>query len=430
MASIGTDPGGRRRILFVAADGSRKTVRLGKCSQRDAEQVCRHVEALAAASIAAQPVTRETAVWVRGIGMTLHSRLARAALVEPRESPGRILLGAFIDSYIESRADLKPTTLTILKQSRIWLLRHLGEDRRLDRVTVADADAYRAFMVQSGLARATIAKRSRYARHFFEVAKRRGLIESNPFAHLKGAVKGDPGRRCFVPGDVVAKVMDAAPDAEWKLLLALARWGGLRIPSEALALTWHDVDFEHKRFLVRASKTEHHEDGGVRVVPMFPELTPHFQQVFDEAEEGAVHVITRYRSPATNLRTQLQRYIHRAGVSPWPKLWQNLRASRATELADTFPSHVCAAWLRHTEAIADEFYRTVTDQHFERAVADAPEAAQNPAQQPPVMGRNGPERRSGASQEPPELQTVASSCEEFLDDLVGVTGLEPVTSSV
>ena len=45
-----------------------------------------------------------------------------------------------------------------------------------------------------------------------------------------------------------------------------------------------------------------------------------------------------------------------------------LRASRATELADFFPSHVCAAWLGHTEKIADAFYRQVTDEHFTRAV--------------------------------------------------------------
>ena len=37
MASIGKDPGGRRRILFVAQNGKRRTIRLGKCSQKQAE---------------------------------------------------------------------------------------------------------------------------------------------------------------------------------------------------------------------------------------------------------------------------------------------------------------------------------------------------------------------------------------------------------
>ena len=32
--------------------------------------------------------------------------------------------------------------------------------------------------------------------------------------------------------------------------------------------------------------------------------------------------------------------IKRAGLTPWPKLFQNLRSTRETELAETFPLHV------------------------------------------------------------------------------------------
>ncbi len=56
--------------------------------------------------------------------------------------------------------------------------------------------------------------------------------------------------------------------------------------------------------------------------------------------------------------------ITRAGVTAWPKLFQNLRASRATELLATFPAHVVNAWLGHTEDGAEAHYRIVTDQHY------------------------------------------------------------------
>ena len=46
MASISCDPGGQRRILFVAPDGKRKTVRLGKLAQRDAESIKFRIEQL------------------------------------------------------------------------------------------------------------------------------------------------------------------------------------------------------------------------------------------------------------------------------------------------------------------------------------------------------------------------------------------------
>ena len=44
-------------------------------------------------------------------------------------------------------------------------------------------------------------------------------------------------------------------------------------------------------------------------------------------------------------------------------------------LADTFPSHVCAEWLGHTEQIVDKHYRQVTESHFEKAIQENPCAA-------------------------------------------------------
>ena len=51
MASIGKDANGTKRILFYATDGKRKTIRLGKVTQRQAESVCLRVESLVAAKI-------------------------------------------------------------------------------------------------------------------------------------------------------------------------------------------------------------------------------------------------------------------------------------------------------------------------------------------------------------------------------------------
>jgi integrase len=264
------------------------------------------------------------------------------------------------------------------------------------------------------------------------VAMRRKLVTANPFEHITGTVKGDPARRVFVPGATVTKIIETLPDAQWRLLVALARWAGLRIPSEALALTWQDVDIPGRRFIVRASKTAHHEGGGVRVVPMFPELVPFFEEAHELAPEGSTHVLTRFQG-ADNLRTMFRRYIARAGFTPWPKVWQNLRVSRATELADQYPGHVSAAWLGHSEKIADAFYRQVTDEHFARAVGGAEsgaQAAQNQAQQIAVEKS----RKSHKSNQPCEAERLtrlpAAPGKILHKCSVGVTGLEPVTSTL
>jgi hypothetical protein len=100
----------------------------------------------------------------------------------------------------------------------------------------------------------------------------------------------------------------------------------------------------------------------------------------------------------------------RAGVDSWPRLFQNLRASRATELAAEFPSHVAAAWLGHSEEIADAHYRQVLDGDFAKAVAGpSQQAAQNPAQSTPDKAgqprttENGPSDNHSEKQEKPAL---------------------------
>jgi len=164
----------------------------------------------------------------------------------------------------------------------------------------------------------------------------------------------------------------------------LSRYGGLRCPTEHLALTWPDVDWERDRFLVTAPKTEHHEGKGERWVPILPELRPYLQDAFEFATEGAVHVINRYREMNQNLRTQLLRIIKRAGLKPWPRLFHNMRASLETELAATHPIHVVCQWLGNSALIAQKHYLQVTE-------ADIARAAQNPAQYGAESGRNEPQ---------------------------------------
>src|SRR5262249_45065918 len=89
--------------------------------------------------------------------------------------------------------------------------------------------------------------------------------------------------------------------------------------------------------------------------------------------EGAIYVISRYRDTNQNLRTRFAKIIRRAGLTPWPKLFHNLRASRQTELVERYPIHVVCAWLGNTAAVAAEHYLQVTEDHFQSA-------AQIPAQ--------------------------------------------------
>lgn len=228
-------------------------------------------------------------------------------------------------------------------------------------------------MITEGLATNTIRRTCGRAKQFFRFAVRKRLLRSNPFGEIKTTVGSNPDRQHFVTDDVARAVLDACPDAEWRLIFVLCRWGGLRCPSEVLSLRWADVDWARSRFMVRSKKTEHHEGKDRRWVPIFPELLPHLAAAFERATEGAEFIVTRCRDDKVNLRQQLGRIIERAGIAPWPKLFHNLRASRQTELAERYPIHVVCAWIGNSAAVAREHYLQVTDDHYASA-------AQNPAQ--------------------------------------------------
>ena len=82
-----------------------------------------------------------------------------------------------------------------------------------------------------------------------------------------------------------------------------------------------------------------------------------------------------------NLRTTFGKIVRRAGLQPWPRLFQNLRASRETELMEVFPIHVVTEWLGNTQSVAMKHYLMTTDEHFDQAAGFQPKAAQNAAQQ-------------------------------------------------
>ncbi len=386
MASVISDPNGRKRIQFVAGDGTRKTIRLGKATVRQAEAVKVRVEQLALAATGATGVIDdETIKWLAGLEDVMYGKLAAVGLVGQRESAK---LGAFLDGYISDRHDVKAGTTTVYGHTRRNLLDFFHADKPLRDITPGDADQWRLHLIGQGLADNTVRRRCGIAKQFLRVAVRRKLILSNPFEDLKSAVQGNPQKFHFITREDAEKILAACPDAQWRLVFALSRFGGLRCPSEHYGLTWEDINWDQGRMLVRSPKTAHHSGHESRIVPLFPELLPYLREAFDKAEPGIPYVVTVYRElgnvKACNLRAQFRRIVARAGLKPWPKLFQNLRSTRETELAEQWPEHVVCAWIGNSSAVARKHYLQVTEEHFQRAAGmpdGADEVAQKAAQQ-------------------------------------------------
>jgi hypothetical protein len=273
MASIGKDSGGRRRILFVAPDGKRKTIRLGKCDQRTAESVKVRIERLVSASLTGAPLDDETSRWVAGRDAAMKEKLVRAGLLAGTEG-GSASLGKFLEGYIKSRAALKPNTLRNYEVTHKHLLDFFGADRLMRSVTAYDASQWREYLLGLKLEPTTVSREVKRARQFFGEALDKEIILKNPLAKIKAGKQVNRSRDFFISLETIGRVLDACPDTEWRLIVALSRFGGLRTPSEHLALRWRDIDWERGRMRVSSPKTEHHEGHAVREVPLSPSYSP------------------------------------------------------------------------------------------------------------------------------------------------------------
>ena len=431
MASIGREgaKGERKRITYRDAAGKQKTLRLGKCSEKAAQSALVGLERIIEAHRLGTTLHPDAVRWLESIGDDLHERVVRLGLgVEPRKGAGVVTLGELLAAFFEG-VDVKPATLVRMRQAEAALLRDFTEARDVASISEADAEDWRTNLAKS-YAPATVSRTVRYARQVFRYGMRRGMVSGNPFAQVKAGPQSNPSRSVFVTQEMIARVIDAAPDAEWRLLIALARFGGLRVPSEALALRWCDVDWEHNRLTVRSPKTEHHEGKAERIIPLFPEIREHLQAVFDAAPEGAVHVIGRYRQGA-NLNPHFRRIIKRAGLTPWPRTWHNLRASRQTELASTFPLHTVCAWIGNTKAIAAGHYLTVTDADWLRAteggIKSGSKAAAFPAAHTAPPDTTGDEGKAQTLGNTASLGGGGVPCDSVESQPMGRAGLEPAT---
>ena len=173
------------------------------------------------------------------------------------------------------------------------------------------------------------------------------------------------------------------------------------------------------------------------MLPLFPELRPYLEAVFDEAEPGTIHVIAKHRIASANLRTTLERICNRAGVQLWERAFQNMRATRETELTQEHPLHVVVAWLGNSAPIAARHYLQVTDADFDRAVVPprmgggAESGAletQNAAQQASAENCRVSQETTQAPDNQGLMQNIANPCYGIQMSIVPPRGVEPLFS--
>ena len=373
MASLIRDKNGSKRIQFMFAKNDRRTLRLGKINVKAAEAFKARVEPLIAAARTNTSIGSQTAQWLAELPDDTYDKLVQVDLAKPRAAAIKHTLGNLLHESFATMS-VKDNTRIRYSQTKRLLIEHFGKDQPLDSITPHDADKYRVWLETKEskhgkpYSTAKVSKEVQITKMFFKQAIRWSMIPSNPFEGVRAGAQTNQDRKYYLTPEDAHKLLEMAPDSEWRCIIALARFGGLRCPSEVLGVQWGDIDWEQGRMLVRSPKTERHIGKAERIIPLFPELRSVLTQAFVLAPEGSMYVTGRFGGTNANLGTQFKRIIVRAGLIPWPRLFNAMRASRATELAAEYPAAICTAWMGHTQAIGEVHYHMVRDSDFERAV--------------------------------------------------------------
>lgn len=415
MASVINETNGRKRVEFIAPDGKRRRVRLGIVSVKQADEIKRKVEAIVSDMIVGRAHDNDVARWMRDLDGKMLRRIRRVGLFSG-DARSDMSLKDFLDKLVKTIAK-KASTKTFYGHTIRNLLACFGNGRVVRTITTADGDTFRAFLQDEGLAETTISRRVIAARTIWNHSIRWKLTSENVFTGVRAGQQKNKARQFTVSPDVITDVLNACPDNEWKLIVALSRYGGLRTPSEHRKLRWVDIDWNRPSILVHSPKTEHHQGGECRTIPLFPEILPFLRQQYEDAETGAEFVLSKYRLIA-NLGTRFKKIIKRAGHKPWPRVFNNLRSSRETELSAEYPMQMVTEWIGNTPETANDHYLQHIDAFFQKATAGPPEkAAHEQAQrvsadvctkvrQEPAMVSNHSEKSDGCALP----QTVALAC--------------------
>jgi integrase len=367
MASLINLKTGAYRITITRRE-QQKSIHLGKVNKKAAELVLSMIERIIASNAAGVSLDAETARWTASIDDTLHGKLVKAGVLSERQ---RRTLGKFIADYIEERSDWKEQTVRTFGTSKNHILNFFGKDTPLEKISADDAVAFRKKLEHDKYSEATIATTVKHSRQIFTIARRRKLITDNPFETVKTGSQRNRKRFYFVTIDEYRQLLEGCTNAKQRLIIALARIGGLRCPIDLCGLRWSEIDWQGKWFWVHSPKTEHHEGKDKRQFPLFPELERRFQELYDTLPEGCDDLIFPAESeippgisPKKSLASWIQKVANRAGVNLWQKPFQNMRSSRDTELRKKFPEYLVNQWIGHTQQVAEAHYTQTLPSDF------------------------------------------------------------------
>lgn len=210
------------------------------------------------------------------LGSTLRDARDLQASLRQRKNQGetlvrsKLVVSEMLDKWLESRRGfLAPKTIEVYEWAVESQLKPRIGNCRVQDLSASHLAQLRADMVSDGLKKWSIAKIETPLKNALAVAARDGLIHSSPFLKLlpHERVKSDQKEMRCLSKNEIERLLNGSSEKKWNALFGTLIFTGLRI-SEALSLTWEDLDFLSSLVHVRKSKTK----AGERQIMLFPAL--------------------------------------------------------------------------------------------------------------------------------------------------------------
>ena len=340
-------------------------------------------------------VSVQTQLWLKKIWQSKRSfyeKLVEAGLAEPRVECGT--LGELIEHFVTFPINGRIPKARTSRNRRVavnMMVRCLANQRpgnyKADEKEIQKVLAKRADFVtpllanqvytcmQSTYAVGTWGRRIKHLKGLFNDGIRLGWFEKNPFQDFKGSSETSRSRDFYIGPELACQVLEACPDARMKLIFSFGRWGGLRLPSEIAFMTWADIQPDRITIKIPKKTSLSQQERGeftTRLIPCFPEI----RRAVDEYRRELVQVLEREpaktekvfpdlkqsESSAALLRKELTGILKRSGLPVWPKIFQNLRSTRDSELQRMgYPIATVCKWLGHTQQISEKNYFQVPE---------------------------------------------------------------------
>jgi integrase len=272
------------------------------------------------------------------------------------------------NACLKHKADVKPNTVTHYLQSQRLFFETFPPAEPIGNMTTERLLDWKAAML-TRYATASVAGYIKTAKMVFTWAVDQEWLDRKKKKKIPKGSFINRDNDQIISMEEYVKLLDACPNQEWRTIIAFARIGGLRCPSEIKWMRWTDVNWEQNRFRVRSSKTERHERHRERIVPLFPELRVELDRHFfslDETEDNEF-VIEQYRRSSWNLGTPFQLIAQRAGLGTIKRPFDNMRMSRSNEVANRWGGAKESLWIGHSAKVMLDHYLRLSDEDFSEA---------------------------------------------------------------